>query len=53
MNIIIMIMSLIIILPLTTADTWYNKDPTIYQLMENYLQLAQNMSNFTQLSAFL
>jgi hypothetical protein len=42
-----MIMSLIIILPLTTADTWFNKDPTIDQLMENYIELAQNMTNFT------
>jgi len=40
-----MIMSLIIILPLLSADTWYNKDPTMDQLMENYIYVAKNMTN--------
>lgn len=48
-----MIMSLIIILPLLSADTWYNKDPTMDQLMENYIYVAKNMTNQTSIASFL
>ena len=44
-----MIMSLIIILPLISADTWFKKDPTIDQLMNNYFTLARN-ANSTNLT---
>ena len=44
-NIIIMIMSLIIILPLISADTWFNKDPTINQLMDTYANVAQSIND--------
>jgi hypothetical protein len=40
-----MIMSLIIILPLISADTWYNNDPTIDQMMDNYVAIAKNMAD--------
>jgi hypothetical protein len=40
-----MIMSLIIILPLISADVWFNKDPTIDQLMQNYMKLAHSLNN--------
>lgn len=42
-NIIILIMSLIIILPLISADTWYNNDPTIDQMMGNYVAIASSL----------
>ena len=42
-----MIMSLIIILPLISADTWFNKDPPIKKLMGNYYTLINNMTNST------
>jgi hypothetical protein len=38
-----MIMSLIIILPLISADTWFNKDPTIEQMMGDYVGLVQGI----------
>lgn len=44
-NIIIMIMSLIIILPLISADTWFNKDPSIDQIIGNYLDLANSIND--------
>ena len=37
-------MSLIIILPLISADTWFNKDPTIDQLIENYFSMIDTMN---------
>ena len=40
-----MIMSLIIILPLISADTWFNQDPTIDQLIHNYFQLAKQVND--------
>ena len=40
-----MIMSLIIILPLISADTWFNKDPTIDQLISNYFHLIQKANS--------
>lgn len=40
-----MIMSLIIILPLISADTWFNKDPTIDQLINNYMALASSFND--------
>ena len=39
-----MIMSLIIILPLISADTWFNKDPTIDQQIENYFAMLDTMN---------
>ena len=39
-----MIMSLIIILPLISADTWFDKDPTIDTMMENYITIARNLT---------
>lgn len=46
-------MSLIIILPLISADTWFNKDPTIDQLMENYLSIAMNITDNATLTYYL
>lgn len=40
-----MIMSLIIILPLISADTWLNNDPTIDLMMDSYFNIAANMSD--------
>ena len=40
-----MIMSLIIILPLISADTWLNKDPTIGQLMQKYIEFAATLDS--------
>ena len=40
-------MSLIIILPLISADTWFNKDPTIEQMMGNYFALIDGVTNTT------
>ena len=37
-------MSLIIILPLISADTWFDKDPTIDTMMENYITIARNLT---------
>ena len=48
-----MIMSLIIILPLISADTWFNKDPTIDQLIDNYFHLASKMNNTELVKEFL
>lgn len=39
-----MIMSLIIILPLISADTWFNNDPTIDQMMDSYFEIAANIT---------
>jgi hypothetical protein len=39
-----MIMSLIIILPLISADTWFNNDPTIDQMMGNYFKIAETLT---------
>lgn len=36
-------MSLIIILPLISADTWYNNDPSIDQMIENYILVAKTL----------
>lgn len=38
-------MSLIIILPLISADTWLNNDPTIDLMMDSYFSIAANMSD--------
>lgn len=38
-------MSLIIILPLISADTWFNKDPSIDQIIGNYLDLANSIND--------
>jgi hypothetical protein len=35
-----MIMSLIIILPLISADTWFNKDPSVDQFASLYFQMV-------------
>lgn len=48
-----MIMSLIIILPLISADTWFNKDPTIDQLMDNYMALASSFNDSAVADEFL
>ena len=40
-----MIMSLIIILPLISADTWLNNNPTIDLMMDSYFSIAANMSD--------
>jgi hypothetical protein len=37
-------MSLIIILPLISADTWFNSDPTIDQMMDSYFNIAANLT---------
>ena len=39
-NIIVMIMSLIIILPLISASTWFSKDPSIDLMLRPYLAAA-------------
>jgi hypothetical protein len=46
-------MSLIIILPLISADTWFNQDPTIDQLMDNYFKLASTFNNSDLANQFL
>lgn len=38
-------MSLIIILPLISADTWLNNNPTIDLMMDSYFSIAANMSD--------
>ena len=38
-------MSHIIILPLISADTWLNNDPTIDLMMDSYFSIAANMSD--------
>lgn len=48
-----MIMSLIIILPLISADTWYNNDPTIDQMMNNYIAIANNFTDDASAYEFL
>jgi len=40
-----MIMSLIIILPLLSAETWFNKDPSIDIMMNNYFLVAENITD--------
>lgn len=40
-----MIMSLIIILPLISSDTWFNNDPTIDQMMSNYFNIPNNFTD--------
>ena len=42
-----MIMSLIIILPLISADTWFNKDPSIEQFSSLYFDMANSSINST------
>lgn len=37
-----MIMSLIIILPLISAETWFNKDPTVDQLTKSYFDMIDS-----------
>jgi hypothetical protein len=46
-------MSLIIILPLISADTWYNNDPSIDQMMQNYINVANNLTDDTAAYYFL
>lgn len=46
-------MSLIIILPFISADTWFNSDPTIDQMMENYISLANNQTDPIQSYYFI
>jgi hypothetical protein len=46
-------MSLIIILPLISADTWYNNDPTIDQMMQNYIAVANNLPDEGAIYEFL
>lgn len=36
-------MSLIIILPLISADTWFNNDPTIDLMMSSYFNITASM----------
>jgi flagellar basal body-associated protein FliL len=42
-NIIVMIMSLIIILPLISASTWFSKDPSIDLMLSSYMQSASQL----------
>ena len=48
-----MIMSLIIILPLISAETWFNKDPTVDQLVENYFSQVKVLNSSEAVVSFL
>lgn len=40
-------MSLIIILPLISADTWFNKDPSIDQFASSYFSMINSSIDST------
>jgi len=48
-----MIMSLIIILPLLSASTWFQQDPNIDQMIQNYAKAVNNLSTISLQKTFV